>query len=214
MRHPRAWRAAEIALAAVGVACISWAGIVSLQGAMYERVHRNDFAVEARAVASAAAPEPVDRSVPNGVVGLLEIPRLRFSAVVAEGDDDKTLRKAIGHLADTPLPWAGGNSVFAGHRDTHFRALRNLLIGDRLTLQTHKGLFTYMVSDKLIVTPQDVWVLAPSKSRQLTLITCYPFSYVGRAPQRFIVRAEETASPGPRAAGSGAPPEPNRGVVR
>jgi sortase A len=207
----------EIALVAFGVACITWAGVVSLQGAMYQRAHRNDFAVVAAgapAVASAEATEPVDRSVPNGVVGLLEIPRLRFSAVVAEGDDEKTLSKAIGHLADTPLPWAGGNSVLAGHRDTHFRALRNLLIGDRLTLKTAKGQFTYTVSDKLIVTPNDVWVLGPSKSRQLTLITCYPFSYVGRAPQRFIVRAEETAGPAAPGPGSASPPEPNDAPVR
>ena len=127
---------------------------------------------------------------PDGVVGVLEIPRLKFSEVVASGEDDKTLKVAIGHLLDSPLPWAQGNSVFAAHRDTHFRPLRDIQHGDLVRLKTRKGIFEYSVKDTMIVAPTDVWVMAPSKERRLTLVTCYPFNYVGPAPQRFIVRAD------------------------
>jgi sortase A len=97
---------------------------------------------------------------------------------------------AIGHLLDTPLPWAQGNSVLAAHRDTHFRPLRDIRHGDLVRLKTRKGVFEYSVTDTMIVAPTDVWVMAPSEERRLTLVTCYPFNYVGSAPQRFIVRAE------------------------
>jgi sortase A len=126
----------------------------------------------------------------DGVVGVLEIPRLNLSEVVASGEDDKTLKLAIGHLLDTPLPWAQGNSVLAAHRDTHFRPLRDIQHGDLVRLKTRKGVLEYYVKDTMIVAPNDVWVMAPSTERRLTLVTCYPFNYVGSAPQRFIVRAD------------------------
>jgi LPXTG-site transpeptidase (sortase) family protein len=126
---------------------------------------------------------------PDGLVGVLEIPRLNLSEMVASGDDDKTLKVAIGHLPDTPLPWATGNSVIAAHRDTHFRPLRDIRHGDLVRLKTRKGVLEYTVKDTMIVAPSDVWVMAPSDDRRLTLVTCYPFNYIGSAPQRFIVQA-------------------------
>ena len=83
-----------------------------------------------------------------------------------------------------------GNSVLAAHRDTHFRPLRDIRQGDLVRLKTRKGVLEYRVKDTMIVAPEDVWVMAPSTERRLTLITCYPFNYVGSAPQRFIVRAD------------------------
>jgi sortase A len=123
-------------------------------------------------------------------VGVLEIPRLGVSEVIAYGDDDETLDTSIGHLPDTPLPWVGGNSVVAAHRDTHFRELRNIRSGDLIRLKTRKGVFAYRVTDRLIVDPDDVWVMAPTKTPRLTLVTCYPFNFVGSAPHRFIVQAD------------------------
>jgi sortase A len=132
---------------------------------------------------SVAAPTDV------GLVGLLEIPRLQLSVVVMEGDDDRTLARAVGHLPGTALPWQSGNTVMAGHRDTFFRPLRDLRAGDEIRVTTTRGLFDYHVLSTEIVAPDDVSALAPTPDRSLTLVTCYPFVYVGRAPQRFIVRA-------------------------
>jgi sortase A len=123
-------------------------------------------------------------------VGRIEVPRLQLAAMVAEGDDDGTLGVAVGHLPDTPLPWQDGNSALAGHRDTFFKALQGIRVGDDLRLNTPYGDFRYQVRETLVVDPTDVWVLDPGERPMLTLITCHPFDYVGRAPRRFIVRAE------------------------
>jgi sortase A len=125
-------------------------------------------------------------------VGRIEVPRLHLSAAVANGDDDGTLRVAIGHLPDTPLPWEEGNSALAGHRDTFFRELRHIRINDVMRMATPYGDFTYRVTRTLVVTPDDLSVLAPTHEPTLTLVTCYPFSYVGHAPKRFIVEAVRT----------------------
>ena len=110
--------------------------------------------------------------------------------MIAEGDDTNTLRAAIGHLPDTPMPWKPGNSAFAGHRDGIFRPLKDVRTGDAIVLSTGRGTFTYRIDRTLIVKPEDVWVLKPPPAgRTLTLITCYPFVYIGHAPQRFVVIA-------------------------
>lgn len=129
------------------------------------------------------------------VIGTLDIPRIGISAMVAHGDDARTLDRAIGHLPDTPLPWApSGNSALAGHRDTFFRPLRRIRVGDELVFRgSELPALRYRVTETLIVEPHDVWVLAPTDAATLTLITCYPFGYIGTAPQRFVVRAARVA---------------------
>lgn len=112
-------------------------------------------------------------------------------AVVLEGDDDAVLKRAVGHLPDTPLPWEAGNSALAGHRDTFFRGLRHIRTGDLVRLETPAGSFEYEVAETRVVEPDALEVLAPTPERVLTLITCYPFTFVGAAPQRFVVRARE-----------------------
>jgi sortase A len=125
------------------------------------------------------------------VIGRLDIPRLKMSAAVAEGDDEKTLSKAIGHLPDTPLPWhRWGNAGLAAHRDGLFRPLEQIKVKDEVRLVTPRGEYHYRVTKTHIVDPNEVWVLAPTKKPTVTLITCYPFSFVGNAPRRFIVQAE------------------------
>jgi sortase A len=126
-----------------------------------------------------------------GTIGRLDIPRLHLSAVVTTGDDENVLEYSIGYLPDTPLPWRPGNSALAAHRDGIFRPLEHISIGDDIRLATQHGDFKYQVRRTLIVDPKDVWVLDPTSDDNLTLITCYPFYYVGHAPQRFIVQAEK-----------------------
>jgi sortase A len=126
----------------------------------------------------------------SNVVGLLQIPRLGFSTPILEGDDAETLRGAAGHLPDTPHPWEVGNSAIAAHRDGIFRPLRNVRVGDELRVQSPHGEIRYRVSDTHIVVPTDLSVLETKTPHMLTLITCYPFNYIGAAPKRFIVHAE------------------------
>ena len=111
-------------------------------------------------------------------------------APVIEVDDDSTLKRAVGHLPDTPLPWEGGNSAFAGHRDGLFRPLKDIKVGDEIRFRTSRAEFRYRVTGTSIVTPDDLSVLDQRTGPSLTLITCYPFHYVGNAPKRFIIRAE------------------------
>ena len=105
------------------------------------------------------------------------------------GTDDHTLDRAVGHIEDTAEPGTDGNSGIAGHRDGFFRGLKDIAPGDAIELETLKGKDVYRVERTWVVNPEDVWVLDPTPTRALTLVTCYPFYYVGSAPQRFIVRA-------------------------
>jgi len=170
----------ERACLAIGVVCLSWIGLEQLEAASFRR-YLESTSPELRKADSRRA-RPV-------LVGRLDIPRLGVSDLIAEGDDDRTLGAAIGHLPDTPLPWQPGNSALAGHRDSVFRPLRDVRIGDRLRIVTTHGTFDYRVVETLIVEPEETWVLAPSTERALTLVTCYPFTYIGNAPKRFVVRA-------------------------
>jgi sortase A len=124
------------------------------------------------------------------LIGRLEAPSVKMSTAVLEGSDDATLSRGAGHIEDTPFPGEAGNVGIAGHRDTVFRPLKNVQVGDPLELTTADRLYRYRISKTLIVGPDDVYVLDPSKSPMLTLVTCYPFEYVGHAPRRFIVQAQ------------------------
>lgn len=136
------------------------------------------------------------RTVPPGfVIGRVEIPRIGLSAVVVQGDSERILRRSIGHIPGTALPGQSGNMVIAGHRDSFFRPLRGIHPGDRIMLKTPRGSYDYEVESTSVVAPQDLSVLQDSRQRQLTLITCYPFSWIGSAPNRFIVRARQIGFP-------------------
>ena len=131
---------------------------------------------------------------PGSPIGLLKVPRLGISVIVFEGSDQHTLRLGAGHIEHTALPGERGNLGIAGHRDTFFRLLKDIRRNDRITLTTPLGSFDYRVQFMQIVKPTDMSVLAPSSKVSLTLVTCYPFYFVGSAPKRFIVRAIETGS--------------------
>jgi sortase A len=132
------------------------------------------------------------RVVVGSAIGEIQIPRLRLTAIVTQGDSEAILRRSVGHLADTALPGETGNVVLAGHRDTLFRPLKDVNVGDFITVKTRAGHFEYVVESTTVVRPDDVEVLEATGGRTLTLITCFPFSYLGSAPNRFIVRARET----------------------
>jgi sortase A len=126
---------------------------------------------------------------PGSTLGRIEIPRLGVSAIVRAGDDARTLRLAVGHVPGTALPGEEGNAGLAAHRDTFFRRLGDIRPDDEIRVVTTQGTFVYRVERTDVVQPSDVWVLDPTELPALTLITCYPFSYVGTAPDRFVVRA-------------------------
>jgi len=109
--------------------------------------------------------------------------------MILEGVDHETLRRGVGHIPGTALPGEPGNIALAGHRDTFFRALRNIRKDDEITLETLDGSYRYRVDLIQIVAPDQTGVLDNSGEPTLTLVTCYPFSFVGAAPQRYIVRA-------------------------
>jgi sortase A len=142
-----------------------------------------------------AEPLPSEKPpLPEMLLGRLKIPRLHVAAMVREGADSGTLRRAIGHIPGTALPGKTGNVGLAGHRDTFFRALRNIEKDDTIDFETDAGTFRYAVESTRIVSPRDVSVLSAAGGRTLTLVTCYPFYYVGSAPKRFIVRAVQVPS--------------------
>jgi sortase A len=154
---------------------------------------RLDEALRSNTTRPAPAPRESLRRAEGSLVGRLEIPRLQLSAIVLEGSDSRTLSRGVGRIPETADPGQNGNVVLSGHRDTFFRPLRKIRAGDRVTLQTPIGLYRYVVEWTAVVNPSDTASLKATPDRSLTLVTCYPFRYVGPAPQRFIVRARQMA---------------------
>ena len=140
-------------------------------------------------------PAPVLSRAPieRAFVGVLEIPRVNLSTLVYDVRDPAAMRHAAGHLRGTPLPWQPGNSAVAGHRDSAFRELRHVRPGDDIRLITPHGTFNYRVTRAFVVYPEEVSVL-DTKAAALTLITCFPFRWVGTAPERWIVQAARAPS--------------------
>jgi sortase A len=187
----------ERGLIVIGVVLLGWYALERLQIAYDQAVGSRELeeirmAAPVRPVGTAGSTRPARRlSLATGaVVGRLEIPRVGVSAIVREGDDVTTLRRAVGHIPGTALPGETGNAGLAGHRDTFFRGLAEIRTGDQITLTTPAGNARYLVRSTRVVDPSEVSVLAPTARSILTLVTCYPFNYIGAAPKRFIVRAE------------------------
>jgi LPXTG-site transpeptidase (sortase) family protein len=139
---------------------------------------------------SSAARRPASPPAAGSWLARLDAPSVKLSTTVLEGTNDRTLARGSGHIEDTPLPGERGNIGVAGHRDTVFRPLRLVRLGDAMDLTTSNRVYHYRISKTLIVEPEDVYVLDPTPRPTLTLVTCYPFEFIGRAPQRFIVQAE------------------------
>ena len=185
---------------ACGVLLLGYCGFALADAWIFQRRESREFdrLLRDRQVASQSAPQAASSPAPkrapaaaNGLIGRIEIPRLLLSAVVVEGVGKTTLRRAVGHIPGTALPGQPGNVGLAGHRDTFFRSLKDLKIKDEIQLSTLAGNFKYEVESLRVVEPDNVGVLARSRENVLTLVTCYPFYYVGPAPQRWIVRARQ-----------------------
>lgn len=155
-----------------------------------------------RDVAQPASPVPgtaaraKPAAVPVTSIGRIEIPRLGIRAMVADGIDAPTLELAVGHIPETATPGSPGNCGLAGHRDTFFRRLEGVREGDRVRFSTAEKTYTYEVEWSRVVEPDRVDTLDPTPVPSLTLVTCYPFTYVGRAPKRFVVRARQVDAAG------------------
>jgi sortase A len=142
------------------------------------------------APASPAAVVPPAPAAPEGsLLGRIEISRVDVSALLLEGTEGLTLRRGVGHIQGTALPELAGNVGLAGHRDTVFRGLKDIRKGDLIRIETLEGTYRYGVDWAQVVDPGDTGVLASGNRHELTLVTCYPFYYVGSAPERFVVRA-------------------------
>ena len=126
----------------------------------------------------------------RGIVGRLLIPAVNLNVIVLEGTDPWTLNRAVGHIEGTALPGRAGNVGISAHRDGYFRNLGHIARGDEISILTPEKTYTYAVESTHIVNPGDIEVLAPSDQPVLTLVTCFPFYFVGDAPQRFIVKAQ------------------------
>ncbi len=193
-------RWSQRALLACGVVLMGYCAYVMVDAFVFqERESRalqillKEKKAEGRALPHVNLPPPPAVPAPsamNGLIGRMEIERLGLSVMVTEGADEKTLRRGAGHIPGTALPGQDGNVGISAHRDTFFRPLRNIRVDDVITLTTLGGEYQYRVVSTKIVSPTDVAVLGPTRSEVLTLVTCYPFYYVGSAPNRFIVRAE------------------------
>jgi sortase A len=196
-------RSFERALFVVAFLALAYVAWMELDRLAYQRIESARLA----AAASASAGTPTDstggaalhdekkKQTAHGVIGRLTIPAANVDAIVNEGVDDPTLNRAVGHIPNTALPGEPGNVALAGHRDTFFRGLAKLELGDPIQLVTTAGTYDYVVEDLRIVEPTETQVLASESTSTLTLITCYPFRYIGTAPQRFVVRAREIRRP-------------------
>lgn len=194
-------------LLAVAIVCLGRYGYAYLERSMYQAYEGREFdrrpigeANASLVVAGgfapdgAAARESTSRPrLSTTLIGRLAIPRLHLSAMVREGIDRRTLDLAIGHIPATALPGEAGNVGVAGHRDTFFRGLKDVRTRDQIRFSTANGDFKYEVESLLVVGPDELAVLAPSSDNVLTLVTCYPFDYIGSAPRRFIVRARQVS---------------------
>jgi len=186
-----------------GILLLGYCAVVLADAWIFQHRQEQNLERQLRAVREAkaaalpvAAPKPPESLAfvgPDGLIGRIEIRRLGISVVVVEGDEKPELRRAAGHIVGTGIPGQPGNVGIAAHRDTFFRPLRNIRANDIITLTTLRGDYQYRVVSTKVVDPYDVAVLDPDGHEILTLVTCYPFYFVGAAPLRFIVRAERVA---------------------
>ena len=177
----------------IGIVCLGLYGFFTVQAHFQQQELEQQLELQQQVESERLYP-PVKPAAPKSgpakgkqlqegdLFGRLEIPRLKMSVMVMEGDQDGVLRLGAGHVPGTPL-------AIAGHRDSFFRPLRNIKLHDRILFTTPAGREEYKVVSTKIVGPYDTWVLDGNSRDKMTLITCYPFFYIGPAPKRFIVEA-------------------------
>jgi sortase A len=208
----KGWRWTERLAWACGIAAVGLWSLLSVSGAVGARRELQRFA--ASQPAAAPAPSAPDQRLWSAArvrawldtqtgpspppLAVLRIPGIDLEVAVLEGTDDWTLNRAVGHIEGTANPGDAGNSGIAGHRDGFFRGLKDVHAGDTLELEMRDAIQRYRVERTWIVEPDDVSVLDPTAAPAITLVTCYPFYFVGSAPQRFIVRAVRIGPTAPK----------------
>ncbi|MEO7793356.1 MAG: class D sortase [Thermoanaerobaculia bacterium] len=196
----------EHLLFAIGGALLLLFGAVRLHSAVSSSLDVAAFAAARSVESDPVLTQPVDQSLWSAgrivkyraslglatapPLAVLRIAKLGIEVPVLPGTDDKTLDRAVGNIAGTARPGEAGNVGIAGHRDGFFRGLKDITTGDRIELETLTGKQEFEVTSIRVVDPSALEVLAPTPQPTLTLVTCYPFYFVGTAPQRYIVRAE------------------------
>ena len=206
---PRALRWAERTLMVVGISLLGIYAAARIHSLILSRVTVDAFEAQrvlhgAKSGRASAVKNPdfhlwsptrvreyeKSLSIPmSQAVAILRIPKIQLEVPVLDGTDEITLNRAVGLIAGTARPGDGGNIGIAGHRDGFFRALKDLQEGDEIKLETLTASQIYVIDQISIVLPEDVSVLSPRPKPSLTLVTCYPFYFVGSAPQRYIVQA-------------------------
>jgi sortase A len=217
----------ERCLIVSGISLLGFAGGARLTGELQKRQDLRRFDAALLAAVSSPALASGSGGVPSGIdtslwsperikayqeslrkdfgapLAVLSIPKIGLSVPVLEGTDELTLNRAVGLIEGTARPGTGGNVGIAGHRDGYFRGLKDVGAGDEIEMRTLSARDLYVVESVRIVSPDDVHVLDPTASPALTLVTCYPFYFVGSAPQRWIVRAvRRDALPSTKPAGT------------
>jgi sortase A len=200
--HPRsrAWRFAQSFFLIAGLLGLGFAAYSYAARYVYQAYENREFdrAIAAKQVAPSLPRSPGEQlpaaAWSRTLIGRIAIKRLGISAMVKEGVDEKTLGLAVGHIPSTAMPGETGNVGLAAHRDNLFRELKDIARDDEITLTTLDKTYIYRVASFTVVNPGQVSVLAPSSGENtLTLVTCYPFYFVGHAPKRFVVRARQVA---------------------
>ncbi len=180
---------------AAGACLLAWPVFIAAESAFAQWSGERELAQAAKAPPETIVPrktlKPSNRPSPKtgSVIGRFQIPRLKLSYVLLEGTDNRTLDRSIGHVEGTALIGETGNIGIAGHRNTHFRKLEWIRRGDEMIVSSPSGEYRYLVEWVRLFTPGDVEVLDREHGPAVTLVTCFPFEYVGSAPLRFIVRA-------------------------
>jgi sortase A len=187
----RIFRLASYFFLALALLTLGYSVYVVVDAHAYQAYEQSKF--EAALEKQTSSPQLPPPLVEGDVIGEIQVPRLHLKAIVVQGDSHTILRRAVGHIPETALPGKPGNVALAGHRDTFFRPLRNIKLGDTITLQTTAGDFQYLVESTQVVPSGQIEVLSTTAVPTLTLITCFPFDYLGAAPNRFVVRAREVA---------------------
>jgi sortase A len=183
-------------LIASAVALLAYCAFVLIDARIFQKEEDRQLQSLLTAARKSVSPtsletlETLPAAATGGLIGRMDIPRIGISSIVMEGTSSPTLRRALGHISGTALPGQPGNVGISGHRDTFFRPLRKIEPNDIITLTTMAGEYRYRVMSTRVVGPDDVAVLNPGDDQTLTLVTCYPFYFVGPAPDRFIVRAQ------------------------
>src|SRR5678815_1665667 len=191
MLHSPIWRPIQRSLLWFGVAALAYVSATAVYATLYQGYQSWRFKAElavSRDISRPILEAPTDLHE-GALLGRINIDRIGLSVMVLQGIEERTLIGGAGHVPGTSMPGSEGNVVIAAHRDTFFRKLKGILPGDRIQVATLRGSYNYFVDSVETVDPEDTQVMESRAYQELTLITCYPFYFVGAAPKRFVVHA-------------------------